>query len=186
MSRADDAAFEDLVRPLADRLFRTALLLCGTRHQAEDLVQTTLAKFYVSRKWRKIDFPNAYLRRMLVNEWNSIRRRRSFTERVTDELPERLSEHAIDDDAAAHLDLLRALGQLSRVDRTVVVLRYWDDLSVTDTAALTGLSPGAVRNRSGRALLALRGLLSTTADVAPTRTTTTAPDPSPVHRKERR
>ena len=48
MSRPDDDAFEDLVRPLADRLFRTALLLCGSHHQAEDLVQTTLAKFYAS------------------------------------------------------------------------------------------------------------------------------------------
>jgi len=160
MTRRDDATFEALVRPCVDRLFRAALLLTGGDHQqAEDLVQITLAKLYVRRGWDSLTHPSAYLRQMLVNEHIGLRRRRSSTEVVVAELPDRPAPGSSELGTDAQLDLFRALNRLTRMDRTVVVLRYWEDLSVADTAAITGLSAGAVRTRSGRALAALRGHL---------------------------
>jgi RNA polymerase sigma-70 factor (sigma-E family) len=155
-----DSAFDDLVRPCVDRLFRTALLMSGDWQQAEDLVQITLAKLYARGGWQRITHPAAYLRQTLVHECISLRRRRSAQELVTGALPHRSAAGWVEADSAAYLDLFRALSRLSRTDRTVVVLRYWDDLSVAETADLTGLTPGAVRTRSGRALATLRALLT--------------------------
>lgn len=160
MIRDRDASFREVVGPTVDRLYRTAILLTGgDHHQAEDLVQATLARLYARRRWEGLQHPAAYLHKMLVNEHISRRRRRASGETVLAEPPAAAGEHRLEDDSAAYLDLFRALAQLSRTDRTVVVLRYWDDLSVAETADLTGLSPGAVRNRCARALGVLRSSL---------------------------
>lgn len=162
MSRAAarDQSFTDLVRQVGDPLFRTALLLSGDWQQAEDLVQTSLAKLYGLGRWDSLDHPQAYLRQMVVNEHVSRRRRRSAGELSMAAPPEPAYGHWDDGDPSDRVDLFRALATLSALNRAVVVLRYWDDLSVTETAALLGLTEPAVRSRCLRVLTRLRSLLT--------------------------
>ncbi|MFJ8363173.1 SigE family RNA polymerase sigma factor [Streptomyces sp. NPDC093984] len=138
-------------------LFRTACLLTGDWHLAEDLVQETLAKMY--RSWRRIsrvDSPVAYADTVLVRTFLSQRRRRSSTERPSDRLPDAAGPAR---DAELRMALLDGLARMTAKDRAVLVLRYWEDRSVEETAQVLQLSPGAVRAQSMRALQRLRALL---------------------------
>ncbi|MEU9129505.1 SigE family RNA polymerase sigma factor [Kitasatospora sp. NPDC048540] len=139
-------------------LIRTAFLLTGgDGYLAEDLVQETLARIYL--RWRRIaalDNPAAYAQTALVNTFLSHRRRRSSTEHVTDRFAEVATAP---EDPALRLTLLRALAELSAPDRAVLVLRYWEDRSVEETAAALRLGPTAVRSRSSRALARMRAAL---------------------------
>lgn len=153
------AEFEEIVRPLVDRLVRTALLLCGDWQLAEDLVQNALATFYAKGRWRSVDHPQAYLRQSLTNGFLSSRRRPAAGEVSVEVVPDSLRGHWQDVGSELRIDLFRALTQLNPAERAVVVLRYWEDLSVHDTAATLGCSEGAVRTRSSRALAKLRALL---------------------------
>ncbi|MFI8080893.1 SigE family RNA polymerase sigma factor [Kitasatospora sp. NPDC086009] len=150
--------FPDFVASRGRQLLRTAFLLTGgDAHLAEDLVQEALGRIFV--KWRRIarlDNPSGYAQTVLVNTFLSHRRRRSSSERVVDTFP----EIAVDDpDPALRLTLLRALGELSAPDRAVLVLRFWEDRSIEETAAALRLSSTAVRSRSSRALARLRDRL---------------------------
>jgi RNA polymerase sigma-70 factor (sigma-E family) len=155
--------FEEFARARAPHLLRSAWLLCGDAHQAEDLVQETLAKVYV--RWHRrvggrIDNPAAYAHTALVRTFLSARRRRS-----SGELPYAEPPDVVHADPAASSDLqlvvADALAGLAPADRAVLVLRYLEDRSVVDVAELLGVSEGAVRNRSMRALDRLRPLLDT-------------------------
>ena len=149
-----EVEFADFVHATGTQLFRTAVLLCGDHHLAEDLTQTTYAKVFA--KWSKVrraDSPTAYARTILLNTFLSHRRLRRSSERPVDEMPDRGHD---DHDPTVRIDLLRALGTLSAGDRAVLVLRYWEDRSVEETAGMLGLSAGAVRTRSSRALARLR------------------------------
>ncbi|MFD7450687.1 SigE family RNA polymerase sigma factor [Kitasatospora sp. NPDC059827] len=155
--------FPDFVAARARHLLRTAFLLTGgDAHLAEDLVQEALGRIYV--KWRRIsrlDNPSGYAQTVLVNTFLSYRRKRSASERVTDEFP----EVGVDDpDPALRLTLLRALAELPAPDRAVLVLRFWEDRSVEVTAAVLRLSSAAVRTRSRRALARLRAVLGEDLD----------------------
>jgi RNA polymerase sigma-70 factor (sigma-E family) len=154
--------FEEFAHTRAPHLLRAAWLLCGDRHQAEDLVQETLAKVYV--RWHRrlagpIDNPAAYAQTALVRTFLSARRRRS-----SGELPYAEPPDGVRPDRAGETDLqllvAGALEGLAPADRAVLVLRYLEDRSVSDVARLLGVSEGAVRNRSMRALDRLRPLLS--------------------------
>ena len=153
-----DEEFEEFAHARAAQLHRSAWLLCGDRHQAEDLVQEVLAKVYV--RWRRtlaprLENPAAYAQTALVRTYLSAKRRRSSTEQPWADLPELPGE----DPAAAtdlRLTLHGVLADLAPLDRAVVVLRYAEDLSVDEVAGRLDLSPGAVRNRSMRALARLR------------------------------
>ncbi|WP_110208450.1 SigE family RNA polymerase sigma factor [Nocardioides daejeonensis] len=152
------AAFEEFARARAQHLHRSAWLLCGNRADAEDLVQETLAKVYV-RMHRmlapKLENPAAYAQTALTRTFISARRRRSSGELPYADLPDRaVGDHATAADL--RLSLADALAELAPVDRAVVVLRYLEDLSVEEVAGMLGLSPGAVRNRSMRALARMR------------------------------
>jgi RNA polymerase sigma-70 factor (sigma-E family) len=139
------------------RLHRTACLLTGDWHLAEDLVQETLAKLYaVWRRLDRSDAPVTYAQTVLLRTFLSQRRKRSSTEWPSAELPETADP---DHDATLRLTLLEGLAQLSLRDRAVLVLRYWDDRSVEETAHLLDMSPGSVRTRSLRALQRLRSVL---------------------------
>ncbi|MET8730945.1 SigE family RNA polymerase sigma factor [Streptomyces parvus] len=140
----------------AGHLFRSACLLTsGDVHLAEDLVQETLSRMYVTwGRARRIDNPAAYAQTVLVRTFLTHRRRRSASERPLAELPEGAS--ADRDDPALRLTLMRALSQLAPKDRAVVVLRYWEDRSIDETAAALRVSPAAVRTRCVRALGRLR------------------------------
>lgn len=152
--------FEEFAHARATQLYRSAWLLCGSHHQAEDLVQETLAKVYA--KWRRpfgrIDNPAAYAQTTLTRTFLSGRRRRSNDERSYADVPDRpIADPAHSTDV--RLTLHEVLAELAPPDRAVLVLRYLEDLSVDDVAARMGVSPGAVRSRSMRALERIRGLV---------------------------
>ncbi|MFI9615635.1 SigE family RNA polymerase sigma factor [Streptomyces sp. NPDC052023] len=142
----------------AGHLYRAACLLtAGDTHLAEDLVQETLGRLYL--RWgrvSRVDNPAAYAQTVLTRTFLAQRRRRSSTERATDVLPE---EAVSGGDATLRVTLLDALARLPVKDRAVVVLRYWEDRSVEETADAMNTSSAAVRTRCSRALARLRELL---------------------------
>ena len=151
--------FEEFARARTPQLYRAAWLMCGDAHRAEDLVQDTLAKVYV--RWHRrlgapIEHPVAYAHTTLARTYISAQRRRSNHEAPTEHLPESVQPVG---DAATGLALRAALDELAPLDRAVLVLRYLEDVSVADTADALGVSPGAVRNRTIRALDRLRAVL---------------------------
>jgi RNA polymerase sigma-70 factor (sigma-E family) len=136
-------------------LVRLAFGLTGDRWLAEDIAQTALARAYVA--WRRVsraDDPDAYLRRILVNTSHRRFRRRRVTEQPGDP-PETPVEGPADLVSERHA-LLAALHELPPRQRTVIVLRYWSDLSDAQIAAALGCSPGTVRSQLSRALAKLR------------------------------
>jgi RNA polymerase sigma-70 factor (sigma-E family) len=160
MSRADDrdSAFSEFAAAVTPRLFRSALLMCGDWHLAEDLVQTTLGKLYVS--WTKVeraDAPEAYARGALTKTFLSHKRVRRNAETPTVDVGD---SAGTTHDSSTRLELFAALRTLEPLDRAVVVLRYWEDRSVAETARDVRLSEGAVRTRASRALARLRSDLS--------------------------
>jgi RNA polymerase sigma-70 factor (sigma-E family) len=159
MPSRTDADFLEFAATHSGRLFRTACLLTtGDWHLAEDLLQETLGKLYP--KWRKVsrmEWPFAYAHTTLVRTYLAQQRRKSSTERTTDNLPEQAARTA--GDPELRLTLLDGLARLSPRDRAVLVLRYWEDRSVEEAAEMLNLSAGAVRVRSLRALERLRALL---------------------------
>lgn len=160
MLRLDDeatTAFTEFASVLTPRLFRTALLMCGDWHLAEDLVQTTLGKLFVA--WRKVeraDSPEAYARGTLTKTFLSHKRVRRNAELPSVDLG--LDRPA--PEAADRMELFEAQRTLPALDRAVVVLRYWNDRTVAETAIEVGLSESAVRTRASRALGRLRVELS--------------------------
>jgi RNA polymerase sigma-70 factor (sigma-E family) len=160
MSRREDEAYREFVGEHAAALHRTAYLLCGDWHLANDLVQEALVK--TLRHWRRVqraDNPNAYVRRILVNEFNRYwSRRREVPVRIdTDDV----EGHAPDlsDVVVNRIDLLRALLHLPARQRATVVLRYLEGMSERETAAVLGCSEGTVKSQTFRALNALKGCL---------------------------
>lgn len=153
-----DEEFSSFVAAASPQLHRKAWLLTTSAPAAEDLLQSALAKAYVN--WRRVsaaDDPTAYVSGIVLNTFLSDRRRRSSTELVVADVP----EHAASgDDPLLRLTLLAALRTLAPLDRAVVVLRFWEDRTVDETAGLLHLSAAAVKNRSMRALAALRGQLT--------------------------
>ncbi|WP_121256847.1 SigE family RNA polymerase sigma factor [Nocardioides ferulae] len=152
-----DADFTDYLQARQPALLRTAYLLTGDRHEAEDLLQTSLAKLYLS--WDKVRDRGAldgYARRILVNEHNSLWRRAwKRKEHATDEVPE--PQPVLDAYDEGESGALWALVQtLPRKARAVVVLRYYEQLTEAETADLLGVSVGTVKSQTSRALAALR------------------------------
>jgi RNA polymerase sigma-70 factor (sigma-E family) len=155
-----EAAFSEFAAAVAPRLFRSALLMCGDWHLAEDLVQTTLGKLYAA--WPRVEraqAPEAYARGTLTKTFLSYKRVRRNAETPTVDVGD-LARADPGADAGARLELFAALRTLEPVDRAIVVLRYWEDRSVTETARDVKLSEGAVRTRASRALARLRTELS--------------------------
>ena len=143
-------------------LRRLAFLLTGDHHHAEDLLQTTLTKVYLS--WDKIrDQRNAdaYARRILATTYTSWWRRRSWQERPADRIGER-DQPDRTDDIVERAELRRLLHELPRQQRAVVVLRFYEDLTVADTAAALGIGVGTVKSYTSRALAAMRVQLGDT------------------------
>jgi RNA polymerase sigma-70 factor (sigma-E family) len=149
-----DSEFSAFAETAVTRLRQTAFLLSRDWHLAQDLTQITLAKVYL--KWRRISDPHAYAKKTLLRVFLDHKRRRSSDELTVGELPE---IPATGDHSDLRLTLFEALGHLRPRDRAIVVLRYWEDLSVRDVAGLLGLSENAVKIQSMRSLTKLRTLL---------------------------
>jgi RNA polymerase sigma-70 factor (sigma-E family) len=155
-----EAAFTEFAAAVAPRLFRSALLMCGDWHLAEDLVQTTLGKLYVA--WPRVEraqAPEAYARGTLTKTFLSYKRVRRNTETPTIDVGNGRHDDPGTDDWA-RVELFAALRGLDPIDRAIVVLRYWEDRSVSETARDVRMSEGAVRTRASRALARLRTELS--------------------------
>ncbi|MFF3253733.1 SigE family RNA polymerase sigma factor [Actinacidiphila glaucinigra] len=153
----------DFAASRAGHLFRSACLLTGgDTHLAEDLVQETLGKLYVTwRRVSRVGNPAGYAQTVLVRTFLTHRRRRSSGESPTGGLPDvpAGADGSDSDTALLRLTLLDALTRLPPKDRAVVVLRYWEDRSIEETADAMRASSSAVRTRSVRALAKLRELL---------------------------
>ena len=156
-SRAEE--FREFAHARVSPLQQSAYLLCGDWHLAQDLVQDTLVKVY--QHWprvRQADNPDAYVRRMLVNEVRGRWRRRERVAPVAAFATEQVTPDAADD--IARRDRLRqALLTLPLQQRATVVLRYFEGLSQRETAQALGCSEGTVKSQSARALTTLRNFL---------------------------
>ncbi|MGQ0840388.1 SigE family RNA polymerase sigma factor [Actinokineospora sp.] len=155
-----DAEFGEYLDSRAVVMRRTAFLLSGGDwHRAEDLVQTTLAKIYVA--WPRLHRDgaiDAYSRRVMVRAAiDDSRRAFRRRENVVERLPEVGVPPPRVDDA---VDVRRALARLPAGQRAVVVLRYWEDLSVAETAQALGKSEGTIKSQASKGLAALRELLA--------------------------
>jgi RNA polymerase sigma-70 factor (sigma-E family) len=149
--------FVEFATAAVPRLRRTAFLLCGDWHTAEDLAQTTLTKVFVSwRRIRRQDAAFSYASRTLVNTYIASRRGRRASEIVTDVLPERL---AMPDSPETRMVVMAALATLAPRARAVVVLRFWADMSVDQVAEVLGCSEGTVKSQTARALDKMRPVL---------------------------
>ena len=151
-----DADFSAYMAARQPSLLRTAYLLTGNRHTAEDLVQTTLAKLYLS--WDKVNRAESldgYTRRILVNENNSLWRRAWKRHEVAVEF---LPEHPITDeyDDGGSREIWQAVLMLPPKQRAVIVLRYYEQLSEAEIAHTLGISAGTVKSQASRALVTLR------------------------------
>lgn len=144
-------------------LYRTAFLLTGNHHTAEDAVQSTLVKVYASwSRVRRAERPVAYVHRMLANEVVSMHRRRSAREVPTDrlqDLPAARSQVGPEVQVVDTQSVWQALGTLSERQRAVLVLRYYADLSEAEIADTLGIAPGTVKAHAHAARAALGATL---------------------------
>ncbi|MER7417705.1 SigE family RNA polymerase sigma factor [Micromonospora peucetia] len=148
--------FRDFVAARSSALLRTAYLLSGDWATAEDLLQTALTKTYLA--WKRlggIEAIEPYARRVMINTSTSWWRRRWHGERPTEVLPERAGVDEIEQQLDRDL-LWRHLSALPSRQRAVLVLRFYEDMSEAQTAALLNISPGTVKSQTSRALGTLR------------------------------
>jgi RNA polymerase sigma-70 factor (sigma-E family) len=149
---ADEAAFNDFVVARGPALTRTAYLLTHDHQLAEDLVQTAL--FKAAKAWDRIEGePEPYVRRILYTENVSRWRRRRVIETFQ---PSYDAPAVVGNDPDVHVALEQALAELTLRQRTVLVLRYYEDLTETETARALGIGVGTVKSTHRRALGRLR------------------------------
>jgi RNA polymerase sigma-70 factor (sigma-E family) len=179
MRREDEDRYREFVVEQAAPLRRCAYLFCGDWHFAEDLMQTTLVKIY--RAWPKVlrqQVTGNYARKVLLRTWLDEKRRRWRRSEIGHaDLPER-SDTAVEPEVAAERSWTRdivhtALLAVPPRQRAVLVLRYFDELSVAETAEAMGCTEGTVKSQSARGLANLRvamaGIESAAGELTPRR-----------------
>jgi RNA polymerase sigma-70 factor (sigma-E family) len=151
------ADFDAFVRSRTPALLRTAYLLTGDQHLAEDLVQTALVRTH--RAWNRVreGSPDAYARKIMYHEQISLFRRNRVPESLRAELPERTA-HGSDEQGGllVRLTMREALLKLPPRQRAVLVLRYFEDRTELETAELLGVTIGTVKSQATKALARLR------------------------------
>lgn len=162
MSPEDEQEYGDFVVARSRRLCEFAYLLCGDWHQAEDAVQHSLTRLYLS--WSRLHTREAvdpYVRRIVLRTVLDNRRlARVRREASWASPPETVDGSAAVEATADRLAVLAALAKVAPRQRAVLVLRYWEDQSVEDVAAALGCSVGTVKSQSARGLQTLRQLLT--------------------------
>lgn len=159
--RDRDKGFTDYFASRSSAMRGTAFLLCGDWHRAEDIVQTAFVKLY--RAWNRVtrhEVLDAYARQILIRTFLDETRRGFFhREQPTAEDTDRAvhDERGIED----RMVLLRALAQVPPRQRAVLVLRYWEDLSIEETAKALRCAAGTVKSQAARGLDAMRDLVPT-------------------------
>ncbi len=162
------AEFEQFVADSTDPLLRTAYLVVGDLAESEDLVQECFA--IVAKRWprvRAMEHPRAYARRVLLNlalDGSARRSRRRLELERSDTIDERSDERSSGELMAVHIrsELVAALATLPPRQRAVLVLRYFEDLSESDTAEALQCSIGTVKSSASRALTRLQATLTST------------------------
>ncbi|MEO3746115.1 SigE family RNA polymerase sigma factor [Plantactinospora sp. B5E13] len=176
--------FREFVEVRYTDLLRTAYLLTGSTHAAEDLVQSALIR--AMRRWRDVQEPMAYVRRIMVNErlsrWRRIGSRELLTGVIGDWGRGREPQtRDVADGVVVRDELLGALNGLPARMRAVLVLRYWEDLSEAQIAELLGCSVGTVKSQASRGLARLRTVLPPPApDATPLPAPASASGPAPA------
>ena len=156
----DEAGFAEFVAGRQAALSRTAYLLTGDHHLAQDLVQAALLQ--AARHWRRIHTsPEAYVRRAMYHQNISWWRRRRFAESGLGDRDHAAA--AADTDLRLSLD--QALARLTHKQRTVLVLRFYEDLTEVETARALGLSTSTVKSTTRQALARLRVLAPELAEL---------------------
>ena len=154
-----EADFRGWVTSRRSALRKTAYLLCGDWFLADDLVQDAITRVF--SHWDRVTTtgdPDAYARRVLLNVYLDHRRRPGRREEPRAELPDLSTEpeHSADGDRD---EVIAALAKVPPGQRAVLVLRYWEDLSIEETAKVLGTSQGNVKSQASRGLDALRAAL---------------------------
>ncbi len=153
---ATERDFDEFVRLHSVSLLRSARLLTGDLHSAEDLLQLTFSDLY--RKWSKVtdaDVPLAYVTRSMINRSHSLRRRKSSSELSMWDVPAPPPVADLSDQVAARRDLVALLAGLPARQRSAIVLRYFHDMDDVEIAGFLGCRPATVRSLLSRALKAL-------------------------------
>jgi RNA polymerase sigma-70 factor (sigma-E family) len=160
---ADDEEFAEFVVGALPRLLRFAYVLTGNPAAAEDLVQIALGRSWRAWRLRRIDDPQAFVRKVMINSYASWYRRHGSRETLT----ANPAENVIIEDEARRIDdrdvVWRALLTLPPRQRAVIVLRYYEDMSELEISAVMGTSPGTVKSQSARALRRLAAVLTGTS-----------------------
>jgi RNA polymerase sigma-70 factor (sigma-E family) len=159
VKRTEEAGYRDYVTARMEVLRRTGYLLCRDWHLADDLVSITIAKLY--RHWpraRRMEHLDAYVRRILVRTWLDEKGRAWRREQPAETLPEVPVLPSAD--VVERMGLLELLDALPPRRRAAVVLRYYCDLSVEETAEILECAPGTVKSQTARGLDTLRALVA--------------------------
>lgn len=157
----DDAAFAAFVEARLPHLLKLGRALAGDEQRGADLVQDALERTLL--RWKRVDDPEAFVRRAMVNRsvsvWRKVHRERPLTDRVDAE-----SDRSDRSDRPFDHELLAAVRRLPPRQRAVIALRYYEDLTEAQTAELLGCSIGTVKSQAHCAMAALRIQLPTFAD----------------------
>ncbi|NKQ55927.1 SigE family RNA polymerase sigma factor [Amycolatopsis sp. K13G38] len=161
MNEDDERKFAEYFAAKQDSVRRTAYLLCGDWHRADDLAQTAFVALH--RRWTKIRDPratDAYVRKTLIRASIDESRRPWRRERHTDRVPEpEPAGGSLDEQVATRADLLAGLEDVPPKQRAVLVLRYFEGLDVAGVARVLGCSEGNVKSQTARGLAHLRAAL---------------------------
>lgn len=165
MRKSDENRFREFAREQSPALRRTGYLLCGDWHLAADLSQQTLIKLYGA--WTRLECsakPVSYARKVLLRCWLDERRRKwRQVERRDGEVPDGVDQAMSPADrqelATLRTTLFRLLDELAPRQRAVLVLRFFESLSITETAETLGCTEGTVKSQTSRALAALRTVI---------------------------
>lgn len=167
MDQHDEQEFAEYFARRQDAVRRTAYLLCGDWHRADDLAQIAFVALH--RRWRKIRDRaalDAYVRKTVVRASIDESRRPWRRERYVDEMPEPApNTEGIDHQVATREALLAGLRQVPPRQRAVLVLRYFEGLDVSGAAKALGCSEGTVKSQTARGLAALRAVLGEEVNV---------------------
>jgi RNA polymerase sigma-70 factor (sigma-E family) len=170
VDQRDEQEFAEYFTARRDAVRRTAFLLCGDWHRADDLAQTAFVALH--RRWRKIrdrQALDAYVRRTLVRASIDESRRPWRRERFVDAVPETVAQRSLGEDTlgdgvATRQALLDGLRRVPPRQRAVLVLRFLEGLDVSGTAEVLGCTEGTVKSQTARGLDALRGALGDALD----------------------
>jgi RNA polymerase sigma-70 factor (sigma-E family) len=166
-ARELDDEFRSFVLGSQARILRFAELLTGDRHVAEDLTQHSFAKLYASWRRLRTGNPEQYVRRCVINANTDRWRRGTWRENSQADIPEPPDHFDLVASLAEHDFVMRALAELTPIERAVIALRYYNDLSEAEIAGELNMPAGTVKSTAARALRKLRAVVNPSSAAIP-------------------